>query len=139
MVTGTRMFTQLLGGSRRWTITSIECPGQLGTGTFNSDAFPVFKGAASPALPATHGTETLMRCASPPPRNDETSLVEAGRRGALRTWPVEIPKAFIRRTQGKCGAAKEATNDVLGRSVEGVSSRDGGAYQDDTASDRSGS
>ena len=75
--------------------------------------------------------------ASPPPLIDhEASLAEAGQRGALRTWSVDIPKAVISRTQGGCGVAREVMRDVLRRSAGEASRRDGGGdglggpYQD---------
>jgi hypothetical protein len=74
-------------------------------------ALPVFQPSSS-VTPAVHGRPRYRtREASPPPLDEETSLAEADRRGG--TLMVEVPKAFIRRTQGRCGAAKEAMNDVL--------------------------
>jgi hypothetical protein len=135
LVIGTRVSTQLQGGSRRGTITSIKSSERLGTFDFDAlPALPVFQGAASsPITPAVHGRPRYRtREASPPPLDGETSLTEADRRGgALRTWLVEVPKAFIRRTQGRCGASKEVMNDVLSRSAEEASKRNGDAYRDD--------
>jgi len=61
----------------------------------------------------------------------------AGREsGALRAWLADIPKVFIRKTQGKCGAAKGDMENVRSMSADGASRRngggngDGGAYRD---------
>ena len=49
----------------------------------------------------------------------------------MRAWFVELPKLFIRKTQGKCGSATQVMKDVLSRSVRGASRRNGGEYRDD--------
>jgi hypothetical protein len=57
---------------------------------------------------------------------------------------VEIPKVFIRKAQGRCRAAKEVMADVLSRSVEEASRRNGGgdgnggAYRDDAPATEGG-
>ena len=70
--------------------------------------------------PAVHGTEIphALHFSSSPQRRNQP--------GGSRSpeWCIEDvaggdPEASIRSTQGKCGAAKEATNGVLGRSIEG--------------------
>ena len=133
LVIGTRVSTQLQGGSRRGTITSIKSSERLGTFDFDAlPALPIFQGAASsPITPAVHG-RPRYRTREASPLDEEISLTEADRRGCtLRTWLVEVPKVFIRRTQGRCGAAKGVMNDVLSRSVEEASKRNGDAYRDD--------
>ena len=132
---GTRVPAQFRGGSRRGTIVS-RLSQELGT--FDFDALPAFRAAASlavaPALQRRPRYRT--RDASPlPPLHHETTLTEAGRQeGLLRTWLVELPRLFIRRTQGKCGAAKQVLKDILSRSAIEASMRngvqDGGGYRD---------
>ena len=105
---GTRVPTRFRGGSRRGTIVSAK--GSERFGTFNFDALPTFRVVSFPAvIPAFRRRPRYRTCdASPPLPHDETSLTEAGREGgALRALLVEIPKASIRITQGKCGAARE--------------------------------
>ena len=123
---GTRVTIQ---GSRRGTVTSTKGSDQLGT--FDFDALPAFQGVASPtAVPAAQKKPRYRaRDASPPPINDETNLTDADRQGGtLRTWLV----AVVRRTQGRCAAAKGVMKDVLSRSVAEVSREngDGSAYRD---------
>ena len=135
---GARVSTQLRGGSRRGTIASTKGSEQFGT--FDFDALPAFRAVASPAVaPAFQRRPRYRTCdaSPPPPLHDETGLTEAGREGgAWRTWLVEIPKTFVRRTQGKCGAAKQVMKDSLSRSADEASRRigggngDGGAYRD---------
>ena len=67
----------------------------------------------------------------------ESSLAEEDRQdGPLRTWLVDIPKAFMERIRGGTIAAKEVVNDASGRSTGEVSrrncggNRDRGAYRD---------
>ena len=136
---GTRVSTRLGVGSRRGTVVSSKGPDQLGT--FDFDALPAFQTLTSgPAVTPTPQRKPRYRACDaspPPPLTDETSLTEASRRGGiLRTWFVEVPKMFIRRTQGKCGAAKQVVRDVLSRSAGEMSRRNGGgdgewgAYRD---------
>ena len=123
---GTRLPVQVQG-SRRGTVTSIKGSDQFGT--FDFDALPALQGVPPPAItPAVERKPRYReRVASlPPPLEDEISLTDAGQRGTLRTWLVDIPKAVIRRTQGGCGAAKEVMRDVLSRSAGEVSTRNGG-------------
>jgi len=132
--TGTRVPTQLRGGPRRGTIASTK------GSEFDFDALPAFRAVASSTVTPTFQRRPRYRtcdASPPPPLHDETSLTEAGREGgALRTWLVQIPKAFVRRTQGKCGAAKGVMEDVLSRSADEASRRNGGgdgegrAYRD---------
>ncbi|KAF9645755.1 hypothetical protein BDM02DRAFT_417328 [Thelephora ganbajun] len=125
---GARVPTQLRGGSRRGTITSTKGSEQFGTFDFN--ALPAFQAAASPSVaPAFQRKPRYRACdVSPlPPLQEETGLMEAGRQGdALRSWFVEVPKLVIRRTQGKCAAAKQVMKDVLSRSANEASRRNGG-------------
>ena len=96
--------------------------------------FPFSDGAASPPIPrAVHKRLNYRTHGASPPLNDETSVTEAGYPGGvLRTWLVETRNTFIRRTQGRCGAAKVVINDVLSRGVEEASMRNGDAYRNDT-------
>jgi hypothetical protein len=123
---GTRVSTQLQGGSRRRTITSIKSSEQFGTFDFGTlPTLPVFQ-ASFFVTPAMHGRPRYRTRDASPPLDEDTSLTETDHRGGtLRTWLVEAPKAFIGRTQGRCGAAKEFMNDVLRRSVEEASKRTG--------------
>jgi len=126
---GTRAPTRLGVGSRRGTVASSKGPDQLGT--FDFDALPAFQSTTSePAAAPTLQRKPRYRACDaspPPPLTDETSLTEASRQGGiLRTWFVEVPKVFIRRTQGKCGAAKQVVRDVLSRSAGETSRRNGG-------------
>ena len=126
---------QFRAGSRRETISSGA---SQELGAFDFDALPAFQAPASPVVtPAIQRRPRYRTCdaSPPPPLHDETSLTEAGRQqGILRTWLVEHPKFFIRRMQGKCGAAKEVIKDVLNRSAAEASKRngaeDGGEYHD---------
>ena len=110
-------------------MTSTKGSDQLGT--FDFDALPAFKGVASPtAVPAAQKKPRYRaRDTSPPPINDETNLTDAARQGGtLGTWLV----AVVRRTQGRCAAAKGVVKDVLSRSVAEVSKENGddSAYRD---------
>ena len=132
---GPRMSTQFRGGSRREAVASSKGSDQYGM--FDFDALPVLQGVtSSTAGPIPQRKPRYRSCdASPaPPLNDETSLTEASRQGGqLRMWLVDVPRAFIRRTQGKCGAAKQVIKDVLTRSAREASRRNGGdwgAYRD---------
>ena len=123
---GTRVSSQLGVGSRRGTVTSSKGPEQ--SVTFDFDALPAFQAttSGSAAIPRKPRYRTCD-ASPPPPLIDETTLTEAVRRGGtLRTWFVEVPKVFIRRTQGKCGAAKQVIRDVMSRSAVEMSRRNGG-------------
>jgi hypothetical protein len=132
-VTGTRVSSQFRAGSRRGTIASSER-----LGTFDFDVLPAFRAPPSPLVaPALQRRPRYRtRDASPlPPPHDETGLIEAGRQESLlKTWLVELPKLFIRRMQGKCGAARQVIKDVLSRSAREGSRRngdqDGSEYHD---------
>jgi len=125
---GTRVSAQLRGASRRGTIASTKGSDQLGT--FDFDALPAFRAVVSPAaVPPVQRRARYRTCdaSPPPPLHDETGLTEADREGGVfRTWFVEVPKVFIRRTQGKCMAAKEVIKDVLSRSANETSRQNGG-------------
>ena len=136
---GTEVPAQLRVGVRRGTTASSKGPEQLGS--FDFDALPAFRVAGSgPAVtPFLQRKPRYRTCdaSPPPPLVDETSLTGVSRQGGtLRTWFVEIPKAFIRRTQGKCGAAKGVIRDVLSRSAReaakqnGDGDGEGNAYRD---------
>ena len=125
-VLGTRDPVQFRG-SRRGTATSTKRSDQLGA--FDFDTLPALQGVTLPAVtPAVKRKPRYReRNTSPPPTlNDEFVMVEAGQRGTLRTWLVDIPKVVIRRTQGGCGVAKEVMRDVLSKSPGEVSTRNGG-------------
>ena len=137
--TGTGVSTQLRGSSKRGAIGPSKVSEQLET--FDFDALPPLQAVAPPAVTPTPPTRKprFRTCdaSPPPPLNDETSLTEASRQGgALRMWLVEVPKMFIRRTQGKCRAAKQVIKDILSRSASDASRQngggdgDGGAYRD---------
>ena len=60
-----------------------------------------------------------------------SSLAEEDRQdGPLRTWLVDIPKAFMGRIRGGDIAAKEVLDGALGRSTDEVSGRNGGGNRD---------
>ena len=129
---GTRVSAQFQTGSRRGTIASSRISQQLGT--FDFDALPAFQTPASPVVaPALQRRPRYRTCnASPlPPPHDETGLVESDRQGGvLRVWLVELPRVFIRRTQGKCGSVKQVLKDILSRSAREVSRQNRGEYRD---------
>ena len=111
-----RVPTQLRVGPRRGTVSSSKGPDQLET--FDFDGLPAFQ-PTTPA-PGLQRKPRYRACDAsvPPPIVDEASLTDATRRGGLfRTWFVEVPKVFIRRTQGRCAAAKGVVRDVLSRSA----------------------
>lgn len=135
---GMRVSAQFRTGSRRGTVASSRISEELRT--FDFDALPAFQTTASSAgAPVLQRRPRYRACdaSPPPPLHDETSLTEAGRQdGVLRTWLVEVPRLFIRRTQGKCGAAKQVIRDILSRSAREASGRNaggdggGGVYRD---------
>ena len=128
-VIGTRRPSQLLSASRRGTINSSKLSQELGT--FDFDALP----AVAPVLQRRPRYRTCEASPAPPAPHDETNLIEAGRQqGILKTWLIDLPKSFIRKTQGKCGAAKQVIKDILGRST-GEGGQDGGQYRDAPASE----
>ena len=111
------MATQFQGGSRGETITSIKglSNSELSTPTH----CPFSEGGIPPLPPAAHGRLKYRIRDASRPLNNEASVTETGHQGdALGAWLVEIQRTFIRRTQGRCRATKEVTNDVLSRGVE---------------------
>ena len=128
---GTRVPTQLRVGPK---IAPSKGPDQLET--FDFDGLPAFQPTASlPTIPAP-GLQRKPRyrtcdASLPPPIVDGASLTDATRRGGVfRTWFVEVPKVFIRRTQGKCAAAKGVVRDVLSRSANEARDGEAGPYLD---------
>ena len=125
---GTRVPAQFRTGSRRGTVTSSK--NSEGLGTFDFDALPAFQTTPSPTVvPALQRRPRYRACdaSPPPPLHDETRLTGAGRQeGLLKTWFVEAPKSFVRKTQGKCGAAKQVTEDVMSRTAHDTPRRSGG-------------
>jgi hypothetical protein len=98
-----RVPTQLRVGPRRATAPSSKDPDQLEA--FDFDGLPAFQ-LTTPTLQRKPRYRT-RDASSPPPIVDEASLTDATRRGGVfRTWFVQVPKVFIRRTQGKCAARK---------------------------------
>ena len=127
---GTRVHAQFRVGSRRGTTASSKISRELGI--FDFDALPAFQPTPSPIVaPALQRRSRYRTCdASPPPPplpHHETTLTGVGgREGMFRTWLVDLPRLCIRRTQGKCGAAKQVIRDVLTRSAAEASRRNGG-------------
>ncbi|KAF9779623.1 hypothetical protein BJ322DRAFT_367307 [Thelephora terrestris] len=122
---GTRLSAHSRTRPRRGTIASSRVSEE--SGIFDFDALPAFQTTASAAMVPTPQRRPRYRtcdASPPPPLHDETRLTEERRReGFLRTWSVEFPMLFIRRTQGKCAATKQVIKDVLSRSAREASVR----------------
>lgn len=125
---GMKVPIQFRTRARRGTIVSSRVSQELGT--FDFDALPAFRAPPSPAVaPALQRRPRYRTCdaSPPPPPHGEANLTETGtQQGVFRTWLVDLPMLFIRRTQGKCGAAKQVIKDILSKSAGQISRRNGG-------------